>query len=229
MIYIGLYYGIPIFQNRGMSFLAGYLIFFYSPFILLLITALILYRKEGNDWNWHNFTKRTRLKKISGKDWLWTIGLFLFGLTAYAGLSTVGSWLAKISFFAPPDFFPPELNPNKTMIPGYMMDYKLSGEYWVAIAYFFGWISNILGEELLWRGMLLPRQILRYGSKAWVYHGMVWTLWHFFWKWNLVNIFPFAMALSYVTYKRQNTSIPIVSHGLMNMIPLILIIIEVMK
>jgi len=229
LIYFGLYYCIPLAQSSGIPFFIGYLVFFYTPFILLFITALLLYESEGNKWTWKNFTQRTRLRKMSKTDWLWALGLFVFGIIVYAGLSPVGNWLAKISFFSPPDFFPAEINPNKTRIAGFMMDYKLSGQYWIILAYFAGWFFNIFGEELLWRGMLLPRQIKRYGSKAWIYHGIIWTCWHFFWKWNLLSIFPFAMALSYVAYKRQNTSIPIIAHGLMNLIPLIMILIEIIK
>lgn len=229
VIYFGLYYCIPITLTMGLPFLAGYLIFFYTPFVLLLITALMLYRLEGNKWDWGNFTKRTRLTKLSRTDLLWATGLFIIGIIVYAGLSPVGNWLAKISFFSPPDFFPAEINPNKSRIAGYMMDYKLSGQYWIIPAYFIGWFFNIFGEELLWRGMILPRQIKRYGSKAWVYHGIIWTFWHFFWTWNLLSVFPFAMALTYVTYKRQSTTIPIFAHGLMNLVPFIMIIIEVLK
>ncbi|MDD3050269.1 MAG: CPBP family intramembrane metalloprotease [Candidatus Cloacimonetes bacterium] len=229
LIYFGLYYCIPFTQTLGLPFFVGYLIFFYTPFVLLLITVLILYKIEGNKWNWENFTKRTRLRKISGTDWLWTIGLFIFGIIVYAGLSPVGNWLAKLSFFSPPDFFPAEINPNKSRIAGYMMDYKLSGQYWIIPAYFGGWLFNIFGEELLWRGILFPRQIKKYGSRAWIYHGVIWTLWHFFWAWNLLSIFPFAIALSFVAYKRQTTTIPIIAHGLMNLFPLFLIIIEVIK
>lgn len=137
--------------------------------------------------------------------------------------------LAQIPFFSPPDFFPAEINPNKIGNPGYMMDYKLSGEYWVIAVYFVGWFFNIFGEELLWRGIILPRQIKRYGSKAWIIHGIMWGLWHFFWKWQLVVLIPFALFFSYVVYRRKNTWIGIISHGVLNLIPLIMIIIAVFK
>jgi membrane protease YdiL (CAAX protease family) len=133
------------------------------------------------------------------------------------------------NLLSPPDFFPAEINPNKTAISGFMMDYKLTGQYWVPIVYFIGLLFNIFGEEFLWRGIILPRQIEKYKSKAWIYHGIIWTFWHFFWTWNIIVTFPFAMALSYVAYKRQNTWIPILAHGLINTIPLVLIIIEVLK
>jgi membrane protease YdiL (CAAX protease family) len=229
LIYIGLHKGIPFLQSRGYPFFVGYLVFFYFPLVLMFFTALILYRQEGNKWNWYDFKNRLRLNKMSKRDWLWAFGLLIFGLITYLGLTPIGNWLAKFSFFSPPDFFPAEINPNKTAVSGYMMDFKMAGQYWIPLVYFIGLFFNIFGEEFLWRGIILPRQIERYHSKAWIYHGIIWTFWHFFWTWNLVVIFPYAMALSYVTYKRRNTWIPIFSHGLMNAIPLVLIIIEVLK
>ena len=229
LIYFGLYKGIPLLLNKGLSFLTSYLILFYVPFVLLFITALILYGREGNKLNWSDFKTRLYLRKMSKIDWLWALGLLIFGLITYVGLTPLGNLCAKISFLSPPDFFPAEINPNKPMVSGFFMDYKLAGQYWVPVVYFIGLVFNIIGEEFLWRGIILPRQIKKYGSKAWIYHGIIWTFWHFFWGWNLIIIFPFAMAVSYVFYKRQNTYIPIITHGLMNSIPLILIISEVFK
>jgi membrane protease YdiL (CAAX protease family) len=229
VIYIGLYFGTPILLKAGINFFAAYLIFFHIPLFLLLITAFILFKAEGNNFSWDLFKHRIWLTKMHKVDWIWAIGLFCFGIIIYILLEPIGKILAHHNFFAPPDFFPAEINPNKSMKSGYMMDYKLSGQYCIAVLYFFAWITNILGEEFLFRGMLLRRQIVKYGSKAWIYHGVIWTLWHFFWKWNLFSILPFGLALSYTIYKRENIWIGIIAHGMMNSIPFILILIEVFK
>ena len=101
-----------------------------------------------------------------------SILLIIIGYIILLGLFTpVINKIAQIPFFRPPDFFPPEINPNKTSIPGYAFNYELSGKYWLIFAYFAGWFFNIFGEELLWRGIILPRQIKNYGSKAWIIHG----------------------------------------------------------
>jgi len=226
-IYIGLYKIIPLFMTKGMNFITGYFIFFYAPFVLMFITAFIVYLKEGNSLNMQDFKTRMRLVKMKRQDWLWALALIIFAIIFSVMLTPLANYLAKIPFFSPPDFFPAEINPNKESIPGYMMDYKLSGQYWVIIVYFTGWFFNIFGEELLWRGILLPRQIERYGSKTWIYHGLIWGLWHFFWKWNFITLLPFTLALSYVVYRRKNTWIGIISHGFINLIPLIMITIEV--
>lgn len=229
VIYFGLYYGIPVLHSKGIPVLICYLIVFHIPLCLLIITALVFYHIEGNQWSVKRFKDRTWLNKMDRKDWLWTLGLLLLGISSYLFLAPVGKLLAQINFFAPPDFFPAEINPNKIRRDGYIMDYKLSGQYWLAAIYFLAVITNIFGEELLFRGMIFRRQIQKYGSRTWMYHGVIWTLWHFFWKWNLISIIPFGLALSYTVYKRQNVWIGIIVHGLMNMLPLVLIIIEILK
>ena len=229
VIYLGLYGITPLLLESGIPFFVAYLIFFHIPLFLLLITALIMYRSEGNNWNWQEFKERMYLRRMKGMDWLWAIGLFFFGMLAYAFLQPVIKEMAHISFFSPPDFFPAGFNPNKEGIPGYMMDYRLSGQYWVIISYLFAWITNILGEELLFRGIILPRQIKKYGKFGWIYHGLLWGSWHFFAKWNLVFVFPLAFAFSYTIYKRKNLWITIFVHGLMNFISVLMVTLDVMK
>ncbi|MCU7497322.1 MAG: CPBP family intramembrane metalloprotease [Ignavibacteria bacterium] len=229
IIYSGLYYGIPFLQSNGIPVFFAYLIVFHIPLFLLIITALIFYRIEGHPMNLQAFKERIWLSKMDKKDWLWTAGLFTLGISAYLLLAPAGKSLAQIGFLAPPDFFPAEINPTKIPRDGYIMDYKLSGQYWIAIIYFIAVVTNVLGEEFLFRGMILRRQIVKYGNRAWLYHGVIWTLWHFFWKWNLISILPFGLALSYTVYKKQNVLTGIIVHGLMNMLPLVLIIIEILK
>lgn len=229
LIYVGLYVLAPLLLDKGVPFIAGYFSLFYIPFVLLFFTALFLYKSEGNAWNISDFKSRMQLKPLKKADWLWIIGIILVSFIIVLVGTPVMNKLAQIPFFSPPDFFPAEINPNKTSAAGYMMGFKLSGEHWVIIAYFAGWFFNIFGEELLWRGMILPRQIKRYGSKAWIIHGLMWGLWHFFWKWQVVTLIPFSLFFSYVAYKRKNTWIGIISHGAVNAIPLILVIVNVLK
>ena len=230
LIYLGLYVITPIFMNRGIPFATLYLVLFqFLPFALLLITALILYQKEGNAWNIADFKSRMRLNPLNKTDWFCIIGIILCYLIIMSLLTPVINQAAQIPFFSPPDFFPAELNPNKTAVPGLVMGSDISGQYWVIVLYFLGWASNILGEEFLWRGIILPRQIKQYGPKAWIMHAILWGLWHFFWKWQLVGIIPFSFILTYAAYKRKNTWIGMIAHGTLNAIPLIMIIISVFQ
>lgn len=131
LICAGVYLVISILLDKGVPFLIGYLIMFHGPLVLLLITALVLYKKEGNSWKASDFKSRMRLNPMKKADWFWAIGIIMFFLVANVLFEPVTAKLAQTPFFSPPDFFPAEINPNKTIVPGYMWDYKLSGQYWV--------------------------------------------------------------------------------------------------
>ena len=45
---------------------------------------------------------------------------------------------------------------------------------WVFVAWIPLFISNILGEELCWRGYVLPRQEAALGRPAWLSNGIMW-------------------------------------------------------
>lgn len=224
LIIAGVYLGIPALQNVGLTFLQAYLVCFYAPFVLIFLISILAYRLEGNKWSWPAFARRYRLRKMNGKTWLWTVMLILGGGLAAIVLSFTGKWLARMPLFAPPDYFPAEINPNKEMVAGVFMDTPLSGQWGVVVMYFIGWFFNIAGEELLWRGYLLPRQEAAHGERAWVIHGAMWALWHVYWKWNLLAIAPIAFAIPFVVQRTKNTWVGIIAHGIANFIPLIAII-----
>jgi membrane protease YdiL (CAAX protease family) len=223
-IYLGVYFLIPVLQNRGLSFLAAYLISFYPVFVVMFLLALLLYSKEGNPLTWKAFAGRYRLLPVRGRSWLWVAALILFGLAATVGLSFTGKWLASFPWFAPPAFFPSELNPLKEAVPGAFMGTPVHGQWGYAPAYLLGWAFNILGEEFLWRGYMLPRQEISYGKGAWVVHGLLWAGWHVFWKWNLLSLLPVTLAIAFAAQKTKNTSIVIIAHGMVNLIPLMALI-----
>jgi membrane protease YdiL (CAAX protease family) len=219
-IYLAVYYGIPVLQARGLTFLTSYLICFYPTFVAIFILALVLYWREGNPLTWEAFRSRYRLSSLKGRAWLWTIALLAFGISASLLLSPTARWLASLPIFAPPSHLPPELNPLKAAVPNTFMATTVTGTWGYALAYLLGWLFNILGEELLWRGFMLPRQEVIYGRSAWLVHGLLWTAWHIFWKWNLLSLLPITLGLPFVVQRTKNTSIGIVAHGLANLIPL---------
>jgi membrane protease YdiL (CAAX protease family) len=229
LIYISIYFFIPKLINYGLTFLQSYLICFYTPFAVIFIISLIAFRMENPAYSWALFKERYRLNKIDKKTFIWIIGLSLFILIAYVSLTFTGKLLSTIPWLAPPSFFPAEINPNKLMISGVFMDTPLSGKWWIIPIYFLGWFLNIFGEEFLWRGFILPRQEIMYGKYAWLIHGSIWTLWHIFWKWNLLIILPVAFSIPFVVQKTKNTWTGIIAHGIVNFIPLIIIIIGVLS
>jgi membrane protease YdiL (CAAX protease family) len=224
LVYVMVYHGISTLMGAGITFLQSYLVCFYAPFVVIFVAAIIGYLLERREFSWSAFRSRYRLEMLSGRTWIWTAGLTIVGLGFYLALGFTAKVLANIPWLAPPAFFPAELNPIKQMVPGTFMDTVLKGQWWIIPAYTSGWFFNIFGEELLWRGYLMPRQEVLYGKYTWLIHGALWSLWHCFWRWNILVIMPIALAIPYVVQRTRNTWVGIIAHGIANAIPLVMIV-----
>lgn len=83
---------------------------------------------------------------------------------------------------------------------------------------------NILGEEVFWRGMVLPRQGLRHGQRTFLVHGAIWALSHAFQYWLLPPILVGSVTLAYLVQRTKNTWVGILAHLLNNALPLAIVV-----
>jgi membrane protease YdiL (CAAX protease family) len=104
--------------------------------------------------------------------------------------------------------------------PDAFMGIPLRHAWWVAVYYtcvlVFG---NIAGEELWWRGYLLPRQEAASGAVAWLYQGLLWAAFHLFLQttaWDMIHMMPTCCALAFVAVYRKNTWPGIIAHTVGN-------------
>jgi membrane protease YdiL (CAAX protease family) len=87
--------------------------------------------------------------------------------------------------------------------------------------YLFIWFPmfffNIVGEELLWRGYILPRQELKHGGYAWIINSVLWFVFHLcFGRDLLIILLPILIIVPYTAYRTRNTLIGIITHGILN-------------
>ncbi len=224
-----IYYVMQKLHQNGVDNFINFYVTMVAPLALMLVAALIAYRIEGNTFNWLSFSTRFRLKRMTNKDWIYSLLLFMAMGLIYGTLSFTSKWLIQFKLFAPPDFLLPSLDPRleQKFLINTFLGVPLKGQWWIVVTYFIFLLFNIIGEELWWRGYILPRQELAFHKWTWIVHGVLWSLFHVFWKWNLIILFPFCLALSYVIYKRKNTWIGIITHMANNSVPLVGIIIGV--
>jgi membrane protease YdiL (CAAX protease family) len=104
--------------------------------------------------------------------------------------------------------------------PHAFMGIPLHGQWWIAVYYAVVLIfGNIAGEELWWRGFILPRQEAANGSVAWLLHGVLWAAFHLFFQataWDMVRMMPTCCALAFVAQSRRNTWPGIIAHTAAN-------------
>ena len=230
VIALFIYYLWPYLIKAGIPEMVSFTIIMYVPLAALLLVSLLAFRLEGNTMSWVNLKDRFRLKPMRKGEWLWTIGLIIFTIISYGGLSFTAKWLASISLFSPPDFLPPIVDPRveQTAIPKEFMGIMLKGQWWIVFAYLGGLFFNIFGEEFWWRGYILPRQEIVMGKYTWIIHGLLWTVFHVFWKWNLIILLPTCLSISFVAYKLKNTWPAIIAHFALNGIGVIPIVFGVL-
>lgn len=171
-------------------------------FTPLIIVAFIILKSEGFEVSKNTWIQRLRFRKISKKDILWCIGgLILVGV--FSGIIMKGLELSIGKFDHSPAFM--------------SFEPLAKGRYWLLLIWFPYWILNILGEEILWRGVMLPRQEIAFGKNAWLIHGFGWGLFHIAFGWQLlITLIPLIFIQSYIVQKTKNSWIGVIMHGGLN-------------
>lgn len=105
--------------------------------------------------------------------------------------------------------------------PKDFMGVPLQGAWWILVYYAAViLVFNIGGEELWWRGYVLPRQELAFGRTAWIVHGIAWSVFHLFMQptlWDTIRMAISGLALSYVAQHTRSTWPSIVGHSFGNL------------
>jgi membrane protease YdiL (CAAX protease family) len=165
----------------------------------LILTACWLLGREACWGKQRSWAIRLRLRTPTGRDWYWII----------AGLVTIGFLTGGVVALLHLFFDKTALNP-----PFIAMQPLKAGRYWILAAWLPFFLLNILGEELLWRTVMLPRQETVFGTRAWLMNALGWTLFHAAFPWQvLLTLLPIAFVLPYVVHQRHNTWAGVIIHA----------------
>lgn len=177
-------------------------------FIVLFSTVMILLKREQQALTFKIIKEKLNLKPLSKRDLLWTlIGILtisIFSMLIMKGLSRLSElYPDKIS----PSFSPPFLE-------FHVLD---KSQYYIFLIWIPFFFFNILGEELLWRGFILPRQNLNSDTANWTLNSLGWLLFHLAFGWKLVILLlPILIINPFIVQKTKNTWTGILIHGLIN-------------
>ena len=170
--------------------------------VWLFILSMIIVRQEEGDLDWATVKRRLWLNtprdpktgEPRRRLWLWVIPFLIatvvweLALTSYVD----GLWVSVFPFFAEP--------------PGYsfgaifgsqeILD-RLVGAWWFfGLFVVYAVFNTILGEEFLFRGVLLPKMEGVFGRWSWVANGVLFGFYHVHQPWGI----PGAVISGVFTY-----------------------------
>ncbi len=174
----------------------------FGIFLPMLIIAYIILRSEGVQIGKNTWEERLRFKKMNKKDWLWSIAsIILIGILSFAIIKLLELLIFNVESHPSFMYFEP-LTPDR---------------YWILLIWFPYWLLNIMGEEILWRGVILPRQELVFKKNVWLIHGVFWGIFHIAFGWQLLlTLVPILFIQSYVVQRRKNSWTGVVIHAVIN-------------
>lgn len=157
------------------------------------VIVMLLLRREAGTFSWSEFGRRLWLNKprdpqtgkTRGRLWLWIIPLII--LTAVFEMQIKGNidklWGSMFPFLAEPQGF--SIN---ALIASPEAKSQLVGAWGIwGLFLLEGLFNTVLGEELLFRGLLLPRMSGVFGRWDWVVNGLIFGLYHLHQPWGMVS------------------------------------------
>jgi len=144
----------------------------------------------------------------------------LFGLNiAYGAISLLGGVLDGLG-----------LNPGAGTITSVeqLLGESVRGRWEIVFLFLMLLLFNVVGEELWWRGIILPRQELTHGRWTWVVHGLLWTAFHAFKWWDLLGLLPVCLLIAFISQRTKNNWPALIAHLLFNGLTLILVVAAVL-
>ena len=91
---------------------------------------------------------------------------------------------------------------------------RLVGAWWFLALFVVQSIFNtILGEEFLFRGVLLPRMEGVFGRFSWVANSLLFALYHVHVPWVIANAFITGLLYTYPAYRYRSTWMAIILHS----------------
>ncbi len=223
-----LYSGIPALVRLGLTPFEAYVVGLTVPAAILFAFAFGFCARDGYAATWSSLKDRFWLRPMTKKDWLWTIVAFAATFLSI-GLMALPTQklIAALPSLAVPGFLPPWARPGETFDLALFTNFvgaPLKGNWGFALLAFIQLFFNIFGEELWWRGYILPRQEQANGQWAWLANGLLWWLWHLaFYPWQLFALLPICLAIPFVAQRLHNNWPAILIHW-QNGISLLLIL-----
>ena len=188
--------------------------------IWVFVLSMLIVRHEEGDLRWMTVKRRLRLNAprdpTTGETrrglWLWVIP---FLVASVVWDTTLRPLVNDVSVSIAPVLAEP---------PGYSFDAifesqaildRLVGAWWfLGLFVVFAVFNTFLGEELLFRGVLLPRMQGVFGKWSWVANGVLFGFYHVHQPWGITeSVIGGVLFLAYPSWRFRSTWMGVVIHS----------------
>lgn len=169
---------------------------------IALVGWFILSREGYQLMKSDTWRDRLRFRTLTTDDFKWMgLGVFLIGLFSFLIMLLMRYLGVETSH--QPSFM--EFNP---LTPG---------RYWYLLLWLPYWILNIMGEEFMWRGVMLPRNEAAIGARAWFLHAFGWLVFHLPFGLHMLPLMvPIIFVIPFIAQKTANSWTAVILHALVN-------------
>lgn len=188
------------------------------------VLSLLLLSREPGGLNWSSLRDRIWLRAPSDPHtgahrralWWWVVPAiaanFFLGLAASVLHACWASVIGSI----------PE--PLYTQISE-LADPQFRGQWWILSIVVVSSIFNyLLGEELLFRGVLLPRMAGAFGKWDWVANTMLFGLYHIHKVWSLPTIILSSFGTAWATRRFRSLWMGVIVHGIEGVVLFVMVV-----
>jgi membrane protease YdiL (CAAX protease family) len=185
-----------------------------------LVAGLVLLHREGYRMSIDALRNRLRIRWPRGlKAWTLAVIVLVLGLSLSMAMGPVNGMLASVPGFTPPQWWPAASNPTVEIngAADVFPDINLAGNYLFLLLYFaIGLVFNVFGEEIYYRGYLLPRMRGAFGRWDWVANGVLFTLKHVYQRWLYPGILVGGLCYAFAAGPLGSLPLAMVYHWVGN-------------
>jgi membrane protease YdiL (CAAX protease family) len=198
--------------------------------VWLFVLSMIIVRREEGDLRWETVQRRLRLntprEPATGHPrarlWLWVIPFLVAVAVVQLLLNSPmeNAWVSVFPFLAEPQGYSSEAIFESQEI----LD-RLVGAWWFFVLFvIFAVFNSILGEEFLFRGVLLPRMEGVFGPFSWVANSVLFGLYHVHQPWGIPNSVLTGLLYTFPAYRYRSTWMSIILHSVQNVFTAFLVL-----
>jgi membrane protease YdiL (CAAX protease family) len=187
--------------------------------VWLFVLSMIIVRLEEGDLRWATVKRRLRLNTPRDPTtdvprprlWLWTVPFLVAVAAVELALNTPleDAWVSLFPFLAEPAGYGFDAIFGSPEILG-----RLEGAWWFfALFVVQAAFNTILGEEFLFRGVLLPQMEGVFGRFSWAANGVLFGLYHVHQPWGIPNSVLTGLLYAFPAYRFESTWIAIILHS----------------